>query len=328
MANQLHLEIIGTGSYLPPEIISNSYFLNRPLRKYDVKGEIIEERTFITEEEIIERTGIKERRKARPDQSPSDLGYIAAKRAIENSGIRTDTITGIILASVTENINFPSGACKIQKQLEIKNCFAYDIANACAGFPEALSQANARVATRPGNYLVIASECLTQIVDYHGINSTLFGDGAGAAVLTPTESERGIRAEYSICNPHEGRDKRIFRDKENFLRMPEGNLVLKSAIRNMVKSAKEIKKQLGWERADVYIPHQANIRIIEGVAERVKKDGAIIFNNIEKVGNMSAATCAVGLNEALRTGTIKQGHKVIITSFGGGEVTAAVAIQF
>src|SRR3989344_4370812 len=196
LMTNLHLEIAGTGSYLPEEIIPNEFFTNRLLNQYD-SNEQIENKKTLTSEEIVKVTGIKERRKSKPEEYPSDMGFQAAVRAIEVSGIKADSLVGIVLASVTEDVDFPSGACKIQKNLDVKNCFAYDVANACAGFPEALAQANSRVLKVPGNYLVIAAECLTKMTDYDDINSTLFGDGAGAAVLTPTEEQRGILAEYS-----------------------------------------------------------------------------------------------------------------------------------
>lgn len=327
MTKQLHLEIIGTGAYLPEQRVPNSFFTGRVLNVYDVDGNITDTRT-LTEDGIFETTGIRERRKARADQAPSDLGFLAAKKALDDSGIRADTITGIVMASVTEDENFPNGAGKIQRQLGIRGCFAYDMGNACAGFPEALAQVNARVLRRPGNYLVVAAECLTNMVDYNDINSTLFGDGAGAVVLTPTEGPRGIVAEYSVSDPFDGKDRHIFRDKKRIMRMPFGKAVLREAKSQMVKSAVTLKEELGWQRADVYIPHQANVRITQGIANKVKADGAVVYSIIDRVGNMSSAGAAIALNKALRSGVIKPGHKVIITAFGSGEVTSAVAHQF
>jgi len=336
---QLHLKVAGTGSYLPDEIIPTEFFANRTLNTYDEKGNLIKESSFKTEE-IIKRTGIKERRRSETYEFPSDMGYKAAVEAIERSGITVDSLTGIILATVTEDSNFPSGACKIQRMLGARNCLAYDIANACASFPEALAQANARVLRRPGNYLVIASETLTKMTDYGttdqqgneirapDVNSTLFGDGAGATVLTPTEEPIGIFAEYSASDPFDGKECYIFRDEKRFLRMPKGKAVMKEAIREMTKAAKNIKSQIGWERADVYLPHQANIRIINGVAKELEDDGAKVFINVDKYGNMSGATCAIGLHECLEESVINPGSKVVIMSVGAGLANSAVGIQF
>lgn len=327
-----HLKIAGTGRYLPKTILTNEYFefLER-LNQYDRDNNIIktlEGSTKITSQKIIEITGIKERRKSAPNEFPSDMGYKAAEIAIEKSGINVDSLVGIIVATVTEDTNFPSAAVKIQKYLGAKNCFAYDIANACAGFPEALAQANSRVSTRPGNYLVISSECLTKMTDYTDLNSTLFGDGAGAAVLIPTEEPVGILADYSKSNPFDDHDIFIFRDSKRTLRMPEGQSVMKEAVRCMLESARCLKEKIGWERADIYIPHQANGRILDAIEKRVSSEGSFVYKNIERYGNMSSATCAVALDEAIEKEIIKEGSKVIITSFGAGLVTAAVAIQF
>ncbi|MEK6893712.1 MAG: ketoacyl-ACP synthase III [Nanoarchaeota archaeon] len=329
---RLHLRIAGTGRYLPEERITNEFFEGlEKLFRYDASDnitEVFEGKRRITKEKIFEITGIRERRRTSLGDLPSDLGYRAACDAIEKSGVKADSIVGIIFNTLTEKRNIPSAACKIQKKLGIRNCFAYDINNACAGFPEAIGQANSRVLRREGNYLVVAAECLTSIVDYTDINSTLFGDGAGAAVLTPTEEERGILAEYSVSNPFENKVNFIFLNSKGVLRMPYGKEVMKNAVREMLESARWLKKELDWERADVYIPHQANGRIIDAIKKRISEEGSVVYNNIARYGNMSAATCAIALDEALEDGTIQAGKKVIITSFGAGLVTAAVAVEF
>ena len=324
------LRIAGTGSYLPDEIIGNDFFAGRAMRKYSSSGGVLEEK-IIDPEKIFDLTGIRERRKARADEHPSDMGYVAAVRAIEKAGVDAGSIVGIYLASVSESCNFPNGATKIQRKLGIRgSCSSCDVVNACAGFTEALMQARARNFTRKGNYLVVASERLTNLIDYTDINATLFGDGAGAALLVPCDDNQGIVGEYSITEPHDGNDMLIFRDKQGFLRMPEGGTVLRKAVRGMITAAEEIKNGLGWTHADVYIPHQANARIIQGVEKAVKEKSpeSIVYSTIHKYGNMSSATCAIALDEALRDGTIEEGDKVIVASFGSGLVTSAVGIQF
>lgn len=258
------------------------------------------------------------------------MGYKATVLAIERAGVSASSIVGIYFASVSERCNFPSGAAKIQKRLGIMGASSLDVVAACAGFCEAVQQARAMNFIKPGNYLVVASESLSRIVDYTDINSTLFGDGAGAALLVPCEDGKGIVAGYSVCDPQDGNDRLIFRDENDFLKMPDGQRVLKKAVRGMIESVEKIKERACWDHADVYIPHQANARIISEIEERVKKqsNNSVVYRNIHKYGNMSSATCAIALDEALRDGTIKERHKVIITAFGAGLVTSAVGIQF
>ena len=323
-----HLEIVGTGSYLPQDIRGNDYFSGIVLWKHDAAGKELEHRV-LNPEGIFQVTGIRERRYARSDEHPSDMGYNAAVRALEKSGVSADSVAGIIVATVSEKVNFPSAACKIQKRLGIRGCFAYDIQNACAGFPEALIEADARAYRADGgNYLVIASEKLSAHTDITDINATLFGDGAGAVVLHHSESGKGIVATYSVSDPFDGIDSLIFRNSENCIWMPDGGAVMKLAVRNMLESARFLKERAGWDRADVYIPHQANGRILDAVEKRVTDKGAVVYKNIEKYGNMSSATCAVALDESVCNGTVKEGSRVIITSFGSGLVTAGVAVQF
>lgn len=321
----LHLEVVGTGSYLPEEIIPNEYFLNRPLHLYNEDGSIRVTKIIETPEEILNLVGIRERRRAADNETPSDMGYRAAVRAIETAGIKADSLVGIIFATVTEDSNFPNAAQKVQRQLGVKNCFAYDVANACAGFPEICTQANARVLKKKGNYLCIAAEKMTSMIDRDDANSHLFGDGAGAFFLSPTDSERGILASYSVSNPFDGKDRYIFRDVGRMCRMPNGKGVLNEAVREMLDSVKKLKEEIGWECPDFIIPHQANLRIVDGVAKRSPQTHVI--NNIEYRGNMSSATCPIAFDECLRDGRIVKGNKVIVTSVGGGLTTAAIAVQ-
>jgi len=171
----VHLEVAGTGSYLPEKIRGNDYFVGRMLEVRDGDNRIIGTKEIVdTEKEIVSVTGIRERRVPAPGETPSDMGYEAARKAIHNSGIDAGSLVGIVMASVSERKNFPDGASKIQKKLGIRGCFTYDLVNACAGFTEALIQVDARVLRDPGNYLVVASEDLTMLTD-NDINSTLFG---------------------------------------------------------------------------------------------------------------------------------------------------------
>jgi 3-oxoacyl-[acyl-carrier-protein] synthase III len=323
----VRLKVVGTGRYLPENVVDNGFFVGRELNIYDFEGKVIDSKSR-TGEQIFGTTGIKERRRANDYEEPSDMGYKAAVKAIEKSGLKVDSLTGIISCSVSERSNYPNVAGKIQKKIGARNCFAKNIEYACAGFPEALAEVNSRVLRRPGNYLVVAVEKMSSMTDYSDLNSTLFGDGAGAAFLEMTEEDKGIMAEYSINDPFNKKDGYIFRDYKGFCRMPEGSRVLKLAVRGMLDAAKNLKEKAGWEFADVYVPHQANGRILDGIVKGVEKEGAIVFRNIEKYGNMSSATCAVALDEALEQGIITEGKKVIVASVGSGIVTSGVAIQF
>ncbi|MDP4039393.1 MAG: ketoacyl-ACP synthase III [Candidatus Pacearchaeota archaeon] len=323
----IHLRVAGTGRYLPDEVIPNSYFAGRDLRRYDSLGCIVGV-VRKNESEIFKVTGIRERRKSPQGQTSADMGYEAASMAIERAGIDVDSLVGIIVGTVTEDVNFPSAACKIQERLGARNCFAYDISNACASFPEALAQANARVLRKHGNYLVVSAENMLGMVDSNDINSTLFGNGAGAAVLVPTEGPEGIVAEYSFSNPFDGGLNLIFRDPERFCRMPEGDLVFKRAVKSMITASESLKSDAKWDRADVYIPHQANGRIVDLVESKVREEGCVVFRTVEKYGNMSGATVAVALDEAIEQNVINSGKRVILVSFGSGLVTSGVAIQF
>ncbi len=329
-----HLEIIGTGSYLPERVVRNEEFIDSDLWAYDYLGNRIGEPRRFTSEKIFEVTGIRERRKCRDDEWPSTMGYVASERALEMAEVSADSLAGIVVATVGEKDNFPSAAVKIQHKLGARNVqVAYDLQNACAGFPLALIQANALSRELEGNWLVVGSECLTKINDYTDINCHLFGDGAGAVVCKPTIAGRGILDIYSRSEPFDVEGSKgiemIFRDpRSNCIRMPNGSVVLKRAVGAMVESVKTLKGNLGWERADVYIPHQANERIIAGVERKLKEEGAVVYRTVEKYGNMSSATCPVALDEAVRDGTVHEGSRVIITSFGSGLVTSGVAVQF
>ena len=320
----LHLRVAGTGVYLPKKIISNDAFVGKDLFKYDEDEKPVEKLQW-THEGISERMGIKERRRASKKETPSFMGYHAARMALDASGVSVDSLVGIIFATLTEEVNFPNAAAKVGGRLGARNCFATDIGDACAGFVNGMIQANNSVLTRPGNYLVIAGEKLALYIDPTDYNSPLFGDGAGAVVLTPTESNLGIVGHDALCNPNDGNLRALFKGKK-YLRMPHGGKVLEEAVRSMMESAAVAKNYAGWDRADVYVPHQANLRIINGIIKR--SPGVKVFNNIERYGNMSAATCAIALHEALEEKVITEGKKVVITSFGAGFSRASVAIQF
>jgi len=239
---ELHLKVAGTGAYLPETIVRNEDFEGRLFYAYDSQGNRVGEGEEITAEKIYEMSGIRERHYTVEGETPSSMGTLAAIKAIDDSGINPKDLNGIILGTVTEDSNFPSGACKIQRDLgdhygiEIP-CEAEDIAYACAGAVKGMINANSRVLRNYGNYLVVGADDVSGMAADDDRNKFLFGAGAGAVVLTPIWAKVGIVGEYSKSNPYGGRDSWIVRDGERYLRMPEGRKVMKDAVKEILYSA-------------------------------------------------------------------------------------------
>jgi len=354
--------VIGTGFYVPEEILDNKFFVesrNNPYKVY--KGEnkkglpvyledeekskkwlfrlsnklfgwpCLEKRVLIDEKKIIDITGIRQRRMSAPDEFSSDMAQKAARAALENAKILPQDLEGIIIATITPDCSFPSTACIVQEKLGARNVnYAIDVAAACAGFGHALDIAEKRMKQEPGNYLVVGAETLTKITDYEEINCTLFGDGAGAVILAPAKEEKGILATVFHSITSDNKVNYIYKDKRGKLRMPEGHSVMKSATRYMIECAEEIKKVAGLSEEDVklYIPHQANERIIKAIERKIDPEGkGKVYDNIERYGNMSSATCPIALAEAVEKGKVKEGDVVILVAFGSGLSVSGAAIR-
>lgn len=353
----LNAEIIGTGYYVPEHILDNEFFESlNPLHIYGYNNEVL--KTINTSDSIIRQMmGIIERRMASsnelmmglgirdkyidiPDQHAADLGAEAAKHAIRDAGLSPESIDNIIVATVTNHMSFPSVASQIQKKIGAVNaCQSYDVSAACAGYGLALDIIRAKMQTDPGIYLAIAAEHITSITDYTSANSALFGDGAGAAVIAPADSGRGLLSSYSISDPSSGKLMYLHTNTKWKIRMAEGNKVMINAIKRMYECAGKVMEEAGWSKqeVDLYIPHQANIRIINNLGakifsdydtERKNKNSRKIYCNIERYGNMSAATCAVALAEAREKGIIKEESKVVLMAIGSGLQASAMAVQF
>jgi len=320
--------ILGLGCYLPPKKITNAD---------------LEKMTETSDEWITTRTGIKERRIADKDVAASDLGVEAAKIAIEDAGLGAEDIDLIITATITPDMAFPATACIIQDKIGAKNAAAFDINAACTGFVFAIVIAQHFVNTGTyGNVLVIGTEKLTSIVDWTNRSTcVLFGDGAGACVVGKTE-DRKILSSFMGADGSGGHllsvpaggsrlpaTEDTVKDRLHFLKM-EGNEVFKIAVRIMVDAAnRAIKKAgLGVDDISLFIPHQANIRILLAVAKRLGVPEKKIFMNIEKYGNMSAASTAVALVEASQENRIKRGDNVVLVAFGGGLTYGATVIKW
>ncbi|MCI0381876.1 MAG: ketoacyl-ACP synthase III [Chlamydiae bacterium] len=313
-------KIIGTGSYLPNKILTN-----QDLEK------IVE----TSDEWIVSRTGMKERRIAGAEEFTSDMGLKAAKKALKNARVSPDEIDLILVATLTPDYIFPSTACLIQGQLKASKAAALDIQAACTGFIYALSIAKAFVESGLyNNILLIASEKLSSIVDYRDRNTcVLFGDGAAACVVTGKE-KKGLWIRH-CCLGSDGDQKDILilpaggcrfpASKEtvtsnmHFIKM-EGKEVFKHAVRRMEMSSKECldSAKLSETKISWLIPHQANIRIIDAIAKRFQVPKERVFITVDKYGNTSASSIGIALNELLNEKKLNRGEHLLLTAFGAG----------
>lgn len=322
--------IQGLGTYLPEKIVTNKDLEN-----------LVE----TTDEWIHTRTGIRERRIAEKGVAASDLGAKAAAIAIANAGLTSDSIDLIIVSTITPDNSFPSTACHIQRKLNIGNAACFDLSAACSGFPYALTTADAFLKT--GAYrtaLIVSTEVLSPFIDWTDRSTcVLFGDGAGACVLTVSnDDQKGILATYlgadgnyadilkipaggsALPPTHETID-----DKMHTVKM-QGSEVFKIAVRTMADSVLEVCKRAGItiDQVDCVVPHQANMRIINAMAERLSVPLDKIFINLDVYGNMSAASTAVALSEAVASGKIVSGNIAVLVAFGSGLTWGACAIKW
>lgn len=321
--------IIGTGSYLPENILTNEYFTNY---------------LDTTDEWIKSRTGISERRKVDPGVATSDIGAIAAKRAIEDAGLTPDDIELIITATVTPDMLFPSTACLIQDKIKAKNAAAFDINAACSGFLYGLSIANSFIASGTyKNILVIGAEVLSAVLDPQDRRTVvLFGDGAGAAVVSEVESGKGFLA-FDLGA--DGSGSEVLKLEAGGSKMPAsqetlasgahytkmmGKEVFKFAVKILGVTGKRVLEKAGLTNEDVdfLVPHQANIRIVDAALRRfrISKDKTMI--NLEKYGNTSGASIPIALDEALKLGRIKEGDIVVMVGFGAGLTWASTVMKY
>jgi 3-oxoacyl-[acyl-carrier-protein] synthase-3 len=320
--------IIGLGMYVPDNILTNKE---------------LEKMVDTTDEWIVTRTGIKERRIARNDEATSDMAVNAAKEALKDAHLKPSDIDLIIVATITPDMFFPATACVVQAKLGAREVPAFDISVACSGFIYGLAIASQFISL--GTYkhaLVIASEKLSAITDWNDrATCVLFGDGAGAAVLGPVD-EGGILSISLGANGHEGEliklpagGSRIPATKESiegrlhFIKM-NGSELFKHAVKIMADAALGATKPLDLKAEDIklVIPHQANERILNAAAKRMGLKSDQIYLNLEKYGNMSAASSAVALVEAVNKGLIKKGDKIVLDAFGGGLTWGAMVIEW
>ena len=322
-------KIIGLGSYLPERVLSN-----RDLEKM-VKT---------SDEWITARTGMKERRLAATDEFTSDMGCIAAKRALKDSGKRREDIDLILCATLTPDYIFPSTACLIQDSLGAVNAAAMDMQAACTGYIYALSVAKAYVESGIyKNILIVATEKLSSIVDYEDRNTcVLFGDGASACVVS--KGIKGLAIE-NVSLGSDGQQSELLilpaggskrpasletvQRGQHFLRM-EGREVFKQAVRRMEEAVKGCLDALNLSEKgiDWMVPHQANIRIIESLAKRFKVPKECVYLTIHKYGNTSASSVGIALDELIKEKAIDQGARIILFAFGAGLTWGATCLKY
>lgn len=329
MGTIIRAAITGTGSYLPEKILTNAD---------------LEKMVDTSDEWITTRTGVKERRMAAPQEAASDLGAEAARRAMKAAKVNPEEIDCIIVATISGDMPFPATACFIQNLLGAKNAAAFDLSAACSGFIYALSIGRAYIENKTyKKILIIAVDLLSRITDWTDRGTcVLFGDGAGAVVLEPGIGDEGIVSVYIgadgalthlLQQPGGGSrnpaSAKSVADRMHYIKM-SGNEVFKLAVTAMLDSSRKAMEQAKLKCEDIalLIPHQANIRIIEATAKRLKLPVEKIFVNIQKYGNMSAATTAVGLDEAYREGRIRKGDYVELVAFGGGLTWGAAVIKW
>ncbi len=321
--------IIGTGKYVPEKILTNS-----DLEK------IVE----TNDEWIVSRTGIRERHIAAPHEATSDLAYEAALKALDSAGMKAEDLDLIIIATVTPDSSFPSTACILQDKLGAKGAAAFDLSAACSGFVYSLATAVGFIQNGMyNNALIIGADTLSRITDYTDRNTcVLFGDGAGAVIIGEVPEGRGFQsfdlgAEGSGGNllKLEAGGSRLpasqqtVEDKKHFIYM-NGREVFKFAVRVMGSATERVltKAGLGKEDIDLFVPHQANIRIMESARERLNLPQEKMSMTIEKFGNTSASSIPIAMVEELQNGRIQDGDLIILVGFGGGLTWGAVALRW
>lgn len=328
----MSIEIAGTGSYLPEKILTNAD---------------LEKMVDTSDEWIVTRTGISERRIAEEYETTSSMAIIAAKRALASAGMRADELSAIIVATTTPDYTFPNTASLVQRELGTTGAFCLDISSACTGFVASMELGFALLKGKPefNSVLIIGAEKLSCIVDWSDRNTcVLFGDGAGAAILRRKNddapgallaSEVHADGEFAeiLCLPgggsknpatHETVEKHL-----HFIHMA-GRETFKLAVNAMAETTRTVLAKAGITKDDIklIIPHQANIRIIQAVVKRLELSEDQVFYNIQRYGNTSAASIPICLDEAVRAGQLKRGDLVLFATFGSGLTWGAMLCRY
>jgi len=320
--------IIGIGSYLPDKILTNAD---------------LEKLVDTNDEWITTRTGIKERRIAGENEAASDISIKAVRKAVEMSGLNVLDIDLIIECTVTPDMMYPATSAIIQNSLGAKNAAAFDLSAGCTGFIYGLTVANQFIQTGfYKNIVVVGCDVLSRVTDFTDRNTcVLFGDGAGAVVVSRTEKpgilQNFIGADGSGCmnltlpagNSRMPASLETIEKRLHYTKM-DGKEVFKFAVTAMPKAVNEVLKKAGYEIKDIdlLIPHQANTRIIESAVKKLGIDNEKVFTTIEKYGNMSSGSIPVSFDSIYREGKIKKGDKIVLVGFGAGLTYGAVLLEW
>jgi 3-oxoacyl-[acyl-carrier-protein] synthase-3 len=317
--------IIGTGGYLPENILSNAD---------------LERMVDTSDQWITERTGIRKRHLAAPQETTCDLAEVAARRAIEAAGIAAQDIDLIIVATTTPDRVFPSTACLLQQRLGIHGCAAFDVQAVCTGFVYALGIADQFVRNGTArNVLVVGAETLSRIVDWNDRSTcVLFGDGAGAVILQATD-EPGILSTHlhadgkyeNLLTVNAGVSQGYDRLQEGraYMHM-QGNEVFKMAVNTLGQIVDETLAANKLKKSDIdwLVPHQANIRIINATARKLKMSLERVVVTVHEHGNTSAASVPLALDVAVRDGRIRRGDMLLLEAFGGGFTWGSALVRY
>jgi len=322
-------KIISTGSYIPETVITNAD---------------LEKMVDTSDEWISTRTGIKKRHIAKKEEAASDLAYYASLKALKKAGISARDLDMIIVATITPDMLFPATACILQDRLGARKVPAFDLEAACSGFLYGVSVASQFI--RSGTcetILVVASETLSKIIDWRDRNTcVIFADGAGAAIVRPSRDTSGIISFYmgadgggaDLVGVPAGGSRmpasiKTVQERQHYMKM-KGNELFKRAVKVMIEAVDMALKMgnLTYRDIDFFIPHQANIRIIQAVTKRIDLPMEKVYINLHECGNMSAASIAVALDQALDEGKINKKDKVLLASFGGGLTWASMVIEW
>jgi len=325
----MRARIAATGSAVPRRVLRNAD---------------LERMVATSDEWIAERTGIRERRVVDEGVASSDLGTEAARAALAAGGWNAVDLDLLLVATCTPDMPLPSTACLIQRNLKASRAIAFDLAAACSGFLYGLSVADLYV--RSGTCrkaLVVGTEVMSSVVDWTDRGTCiLFGDGAGAVLIEPSDDDRGILSTHLhsdgdlwdlVCVPGGGSrlpaSSSMLANRQQFVKM-KGNETFKVAVRTLEATAREALEanKMGVDDVDLFIPHQANVRIVNAVMERLglRKDRA--FLNIDRYGNTSAASIPLALDEAVRAGRISPGSRILMVAFGSGLTWASAVVKW
>jgi len=323
----LFSRITGTGSYLPPDRLSNA----------DLAKRLATAGVETSDEWIVGRTGIHARHFAAPDVLCSDLAFEAAKNALQAAGLKPDDIDLIIVATSTPDMVFPSSACILQNKLGMAGCPAFDIQAVCSGFVYALSVADAMIKTGAASKaLVVGAEVFSRILDFSDRTTcVLFGDGAGAVVLEASDTPGILASDLHADGKHVGilcvpgnvsggkviGDALLKMDGQAVFKLAVG--VLESAARNALAKANLTEADIDW-----LIPHQANIRIMQSTAKKLKLPFEKVIVTVDQHGNTSAASIPLALDVSVRSGKIKKGDTLMLEGVGGGFTWGAVLLNY